>query len=106
MIILLQPSFEVNARNMGYEDFDDVDSDAVMFQQGYEIKEIEICPGEEFEISEEFQCGHVEMEHGNLKLVATGECGEIDIIEEGSALRLGRGRYRLEMDFKTFTLLE
>ena len=52
MEILIQPTIDNLREELGYDDYDDVDEDALLFQQGYEGDIITVEDGEKFEIPE------------------------------------------------------
>ena len=52
MEILLQPTIDNLREDLGYDDYEDVDEEALLFQQGFDGTPIEVEDGEKFEIPE------------------------------------------------------
>lgn len=52
MEILLQPTVDNLREDLGYDDYEDVDEEALLFQQGFDGTPIEVADGEKFEIPE------------------------------------------------------
>ncbi|MDE6689128.1 MAG: hypothetical protein K2J86_04520 [Prevotella sp.] len=53
MQIFIKQTIDSLLKDLGYEEWDDVDEDALLFQQGYNGYVIEVEDGEIFEIPEE-----------------------------------------------------
>ena len=52
MEILIQPTVDNLREDLGYDDYEDVDEEALLFQQGFDGTPIEVEDGEKFEIPE------------------------------------------------------
>ena len=52
MEILIQPTIDNLREDLGYDDYEDVDEEALLFQQGYDGFPIDVEDGEDFEIPE------------------------------------------------------
>ena len=50
MEILIQPTFNNLREDLGYDDYEDVDEEALLFQQGFDGTPIAVEDGEKFEI--------------------------------------------------------
>ena len=50
--LILMPDFDSARESLGYEEFDDFDSEDVLYRQGYDGELLEISDEEEFEIGE------------------------------------------------------
>ena len=50
MKLFIKPTFDNIREDLGYDEFEDVDEDAIMFQQGYDGDIMEVEDGESFEI--------------------------------------------------------
>ena len=72
MEILIQPTIDNLREDLGYNDYEDVDEDALLFQQGYNGDLIIVDDGESFEIPE----GYI----GNIIEDATTYYIEIEIM--------------------------
>ena len=53
--VYLQPSFSLTRESMGIEEYEDYNSDAILFQQGYDANVLEVEAGNEFEIPEDYE---------------------------------------------------
>ena len=49
MKLFIKPTFDNIREDLGYDEFEDVDEDAIMFQQGYDGDIMEVEDGESFE---------------------------------------------------------
>ena len=52
MEILIQPAIDYLRENLGYDENEDYDVDALLFQQGFDGYPIEVADGVKFEIPE------------------------------------------------------
>jgi len=52
MEILIQPNLDLVREDLGYDEYEDVDEEALLFQQGFEGYPMEVEDGETFEIPE------------------------------------------------------
>lgn len=112
LIVQLKPSYGATARNRGYDldegNYNDYD---IMFSQGFNIEELEVEPGEEFKISNEFESGSINCEDVKYNYVKKRyEDDEVDEWEEDYRrdedwLTLAPGVYRFEEDGITVTQL-
>jgi hypothetical protein len=107
MRLILMPSFADTALSLGYDDLDDLDQDAVLFQQGRDTEIMEVEPGDEFEVPFDLDFGEVQTE-GNepLKLMGKDFMDEMEIKQEGHEIRLFPGRYLLHEDGETIFLVK
>ena len=48
MKLFIKPTFDNIREDLGYDEFEDVDEDAIMFQQGYDGDIMEVEDGESF----------------------------------------------------------
>ena len=55
LTILLTPNFNETRRSLDYNEFEDFDDNEVLFQQGYDIQQMEIEPGERFLIDRKWE---------------------------------------------------
>ncbi len=99
--ILITPSYESTRDSMAFSEDDDYDGDAVLFQQGYDMDVIEVEPGDDFEIEEDFG-GQINCEETQYKLIKIKEEWEDEWDEEeyiaGEAISLRPGNYRFLED--------
>jgi hypothetical protein len=89
--ILIKPSFNSTLSDMGYEQNDDYDSDAVLFQQGFDMDYIEVEPGETFQIDDEYQ-GFIDTEEVKIKYIDKKE-EKIIIRDYSDEIILEKGTY-------------
>ncbi|HTE01820.1 MAG TPA: hypothetical protein VK668_21170 [Mucilaginibacter sp.] len=57
--ILLKPSYRATAAKLGLDPDGVYENDRILFQQGYDMTEIEVNPGRIFSISERFEHGEI-----------------------------------------------
>ncbi|MCL7765062.1 hypothetical protein MPF19_16685 [Polaribacter sp. Z014] len=102
--ILITPSYESTRDAMGFSEEEDYNSDAVLFQQGYNMDILKLEPGEEFTISDDFK-GQVDCEETQYKFIELKEEWEDepddwdeDYYEEGDPIDLLPGRYHFLED--------
>lgn len=67
--ILLKPSYSATILELGYDENDDYDENAVSHQQGYNTKILVINPGQEFNIDENYESGYLDNEEDIYKLI-------------------------------------
>ena len=100
--IQLFPSFNSTAKNMGYDlETDDVDSDAVGFQQGADIDVLTVEAGEKFEITADFENGSISNEdriYKVMKNVFFGDREKKMILESEDEIVLEPGKYLFHAD--------
>ena len=107
MKLILMPSFAETAQSLGFDDLDDADQDAVLFQQGCEMEIIEVEPGDEFDIPFDSDFGDVQTEgRETLKLMAKDFMDEMEISQQGYEIRLYPGKYLLDEDAESIFLIE
>lgn len=94
--ILITPSYESTRDSMDFSEDDDYDGDAVLYQQGYDMDVIEVEPGDDFEIEEDFG-GQISCEETQYKLIKIKEEWEDDYIA-GEPISLRPGNYRFLED--------
>ena len=99
--ILITPSYESTRDSMGFSEDDDYDGDAVLYQQGYDMDRLEVEPGDDFEIEEDFE-GQISCEETQYKLIKIKEEWEDEWNEDdyrpGEPLSLRPGNYRFLED--------
>lgn len=69
MEILIQPTIDNLREDLGYDEYDDVEEEALLFQQGYDGDLITVDDGETFEIPEGY-IGNI-IEDGNTYYIET-----------------------------------
>ena len=62
MKLFIKPTFDNIREDLGYDEFEDVDEDAIMFQQGYDGDIMEVEDGESFEIPKGYVASIIEDE--------------------------------------------
>ena len=60
MKLFIKPTFDNIREDLGYDEFEDVDEDAIMFQQGYDGDIMEVEDGESFEIPKGYVASIIE----------------------------------------------
>ena len=65
MKLFIKPTFDNIREDLGYDEFEDVDEDAIMFQQGYDGDIMEVEDGESFEIPKGYVASIIEYFEGN-----------------------------------------
>ncbi|MDZ4713522.1 MAG: hypothetical protein SGI89_14530 [bacterium] len=99
LTIQLKPSYSSTAESMGFNlQTDEIDSEAVLFNQGLDIDEMEVEVGEEFKISSQFENGIVSCEENNYKLIAKDENGRVKTTENEISIFLEPGKYLFHDD--------
>lgn len=94
--IIIIPDFESTRDSMGFYEGDDYNEDAVLFQQGYDMDNMAVEAGDDFEIEEGYK-GQISCEAISYKLVGGDEWDE-DAYMEPDYLDLFPGRYRFNED--------
>ena len=98
MKILLMPDYDSTREDMGFDESDDYDNDAILFQQGFDSDIIEVEDGETFTIPEDY-LGQI-VEDGNcyyMTIEVVPGSWEQWHMEEGESI-IDPGVYRLEGD--------
>ncbi|MFA5297581.1 MAG: hypothetical protein WC389_05160 [Lutibacter sp.] len=102
--VLIMPNYESTRDSMGFSEDEDYNSDAVLFQQGYDMDVIQVEPGEDFKIGKKFK-GQINCEETQYKLIKLKEEWEDeadewdeDFYEEGNPIDLAPGKYKLLED--------
>jgi hypothetical protein len=102
LTIQLTPSFRSTAEKMGFdvEGMDaDANSDAISFQQGFDIVVVEFKPGEKFKIPLEIESAIIACDETSFKLVAMDFDGKMEILFDGEdVIDLGPGEYLFHND--------
>ena len=62
MKLFIKPTFDNIREDLGYDEFEDVDEDAIMLQQGYDGDIMEVEDGESFEIPKGYVASIIEDE--------------------------------------------
>ena len=105
--IMLTPDFANTAREMGYEEGDDYDSDAVLFQQGFDIEILEVKAGEKFTIGGDWEKGQIDCDGETFKMKKKVSYDDyVEIVEYDDSIHFGKGKYIFHDDGITFELLE
>ena len=60
MKILIQPTIDNLREDLGYDDYEDVDEDALLFQQGFDGYPMKVEDGDTFEIPEGYIGGIID----------------------------------------------
>ena len=107
--ILLKPSFEKTRSELGFDENEDYNNDAVLFQQGYNIEILEVSPGEKFKIGKNYESGHLENSEDIYKLILKNDMDFEDEKEyweeknrESESIIFYKGKYLLREDGVTF----
>lgn len=99
LIIQLNPSYRSAAESIGYNlEPEEMNNEAVLYQQGIDTDEIGIEPGEKFKITSEYESGSVSCEEINYKLIKKDFNGIIETIENEKYLFLEPGKYLFHPD--------
>ena len=107
--IMLIPSLLSTIKNMGIDqdEYDeDVDCDAISYQQGYDIDSMEIAPGEKFTIDENWEKAVFDCAGETYFLIMRLPSGEPEVNEFDHVIHFGQGKYLFHEDGKTFEVLE
>ena len=67
--ILLKPNFNNTLSKMGYDQNEDYNENSVAFQQGFDIQSLEVSAGEKFAISDNFECGYLDCEGEEMRVI-------------------------------------
>ncbi|MEB3380378.1 hypothetical protein VL762_11770 [Flavobacterium psychrophilum] len=107
--ILLKPSFDKTRSELGFEENQDYNEDAVLFQQGYNIEILEILPGEKFKIGKDYESGHLENPENVYKIILKNDMDFEDENEyweeenrDSESIIFYQGKYILREDGITF----
>lgn len=97
--ILIKPSFESTRNSMGYSEEEDYNSDAVLFQQGYNIDIIKVEADDNFQIEGNYEghinCNKTQYKYVKLKDEWDDELGDWeDYYEPGASITLSPGTYK------------
>lgn len=111
--IFLKPSYNATLLELGYDENDDYDDDAVLYQQGYNTKILIVEPGEEFSIDENYENGYLDNEEDIYKLILNKEDEDWDDENEdweeenrnSESIVFYQGEYLLREDGVTFEKL-
>ena len=111
--ILLKPSYNNTISELGYDENDDYNEDVVLFQQGYNTVILEIIPGDEFCIDQNYESGYLDNSEEKYKLILKKNeeewDGENDDWEEenrnSESIIFYQGNYILNEDGVTFEKL-
>ena len=97
--ILIQPSLDSTRESMDYEEHDDYDSDAVLYQQGFDMDVMSVSPGERFSIGNEYtgqiSCDEVQYEY---KIKGNKDYDFEDYYVPGDPIELKPGSYIFKSD--------
>ncbi|GAB2540962.1 hypothetical protein GCM10027189_24830 [Rufibacter soli] len=91
---------------MGYGEDEDYDSDAVGFQQGYDMHMMEIEPGEQFSIGKKWQSATLQCDGRLIKVKTKNEWGDDEIEEDDDLISLAKGFYLFNEDGETIEKIE
>ena len=112
--IILKPSYNKTISELGFDENEDYNEDAVLFQQGYDMEILEVNPGDIFEIDEDFESGHLENYENEYKLIFKNQSEFEDDEynenweyenEETESIIFYQGNYLLREDGITFEQL-
>lgn len=98
--IIIKPTFDSTRDSMDYSEDDDFDSNAVLFQQGYDMDFMDVEPGDSFTINEGYT-GEIDSSEDNYKLIRPKDKfdefldDEEDERRPGTPLELKPGTYIL-----------
>ncbi|WP_460893424.1 hypothetical protein [Rufibacter soli] len=106
LTILLMPNFNQTRKSMGYGEDEDYDSDAVGFQQGYDMHMMEIEPGEQFSIGKKWQSATLQCDGRLIKVKTKNEWGDDEIEEDDDLISLAKGFYLFNEDGETIEKIE
>ena len=95
MEILIQPTVDNLREDLGYDEYEDVDEEALLFQQGYEGDLITVDDGETFEIPEGYIGSIID---DGLTYYVKREIFDGTWEKEELYGELEEGRYKLEGD--------
>lgn len=105
--IMITPSYESTRDAMGFSEEEDYNSDAVLFQQGYDTDVLIVEPDDKFRIEKDFK-GEISCEEIPYKFIKLKEEWEDDFddfeedyIEDGDPINLHSGYYHFLEDGKT-----
>ena len=105
VIIQLKPSLDSTISEMEYDLNDDIDSDAILYQQGYNMQLMEIYPGGEFEIDRCFEAGYLDCQNKRYELITIDLNKERFFVEESNMLKFPPGNYFFHEDGSTIEQL-
>ena len=105
LTIILKPNYYSTAENMGFDiENEEINDDAVLFQQGFETEELEIEPNEIFVIQEDFEAT-IDNENFEYEVVSIFE-GERNVISfYEPQITLHPGKYLFQSNGKTIQFL-
>lgn len=101
--ILIEPSFESTMKEMGISPDEDYNSDGILFQQGYNMSNLEIEPREKFKIKKNTK-GQIDCSETPYKLIRKKEECETeedfwdDEYENEDSITLAPGKYKFLED--------
>ena len=95
MEILIQPNFNLVREDFGYDEYEDVDEEALLYQQGFDGYSTEVEDGDTFEIPE----GYIgDIIDDNLTYYVKRKICNGFLESEEFYGELEEGRYKLEGD--------
>ena len=109
--IFIKASLDSTRDSMGYSEDDDYDSDAVLYQQGYNMDVMEVEPDETFSIEEDYE-GQVNCDETKYKFIALKDEWDDepddweDHLEPGDPITLSPGSYKFLDDGITIQQLK
>ncbi|CAM3007171.1 hypothetical protein [Flavobacterium frigoris] len=101
--ILIEPSFESTMKEMGISPDEDYNSDAILFQQGYNMYHIEVEPGDKFKIKKNTK-GQIDCSETPYKFIRKKEEWETEEnlweeeYEDEENISLAPGKYKFLED--------
>lgn len=99
--VLLMPSYRTTAKYLGLDSDEIYNNDAILFQQGFDMKAVIVEAGNQFKISNNFECGTVDCDEIGYKLMERGDNDddEFDLGEsDNNNLTLAPGKYFFHHD--------
>ncbi|EDM44942.1 hypothetical protein SCB49_02439 [unidentified eubacterium SCB49] len=102
--ITYSPDFDQTRQDMGYDVHDDYDNNAVLYQQGYNMRNFTIEAGETFKIKREQSRATFQCDGTRIRLFAVHPM--FDEIEDEDNISLEPGKYILHLDGKSIERLD
>lgn len=108
LIVQLMPDYNFTAESMGYNiEEDDIDENGVLFQQGFNIVELAIAPGDGFDVPENYERGTVSLENQRYRLIKNEDWQLVgDENRFSDIIVLKPGRYVFHSDGITIEIIE
>ena len=98
------PDYMETQREMGYDEHYDIDSDAVLYQQGYNMLHLLVESGDTFKIKRKHTQATFQCDGNRIRLFS--EHPMFDEIVDEDAIGLEPGEYKLSDDGKSIERLD